>query len=70
LQEVGLCGPDVDSRPGGGHWGRGGGLEETPSAEKDRQASLPFPQVWREKDFDYLKQKLSLRYPAAHYFKR
>ncbi|XP_020032486.1 sphingomyelin phosphodiesterase 2 isoform X2 [Castor canadensis] len=26
-------------------------------------------EVWREKDFDYLKQKLSLRYPAAHYFK-
>ena len=30
----------------------------------------PFPQVWSEQDFQYLRQKLLPTYPAAHYFRR
>lgn len=53
--------------------GAAGGSGEDLSPGGRRQAGRhphPFPQVWSEQDFQYLRQKLLPTYPAAHYFRR
>lgn len=67
LEEVGLV-----VRP---WWGSQAGRREAepegggPSG-KARWALSHFPQVWSEQDFQGLRQKLAVSYPAAHYFRR
>lgn len=70
LEEVGcLEGTALEAWLGGGAAGdRGAG--HLPSGGRATPASSPFPQVWSEQDFQYLRQKLLPTYPAAHYFRR
>lgn len=54
------------NRAAGGQlgWGR------SPRGKGQEGIFNPFPQVWSEQDFQYLRQKLLPTYPAAHYFRR